>query len=534
MKQTTLALLILMTACIQFLFSQSNAGVPDFYKTDKVQDIKITFEEENWQYVLDSLRFNGDDYLSATVTINGQILDGAGVQYRNTKSFRTGASRNSFNIQLDHSIEKQNLDGYSSIKLSNALRDPSMVREVLGYEIARSYMPAPWANYARLTVNDKYYGLFVNIESVQDPAFRKRYFNSKNNAFFKPNEVLKNEDVDGCKNNIYGSLQYDESPKCYANNFEKLSEHGTKELINLAKMLNQSPERIESVLNVDMTLWMHAFNNVMVNLSSYAGNNSINYFLYKDKQGKFIPIVKDLNLAFGSFKNTGQGSDMKTRHLYSLDPLLHVDNPTKPLISKLLANDHYKKLYVSHMRSILYDYFENGKYLERAKELQSLMRVDFINDPSRFYDSNDLNNSFTKVIGKRSKIPGLEWLMSKRTDFLKKHPSLAVSPSEIKDIAVATRKPMSVKHVDNFKISAHVGQFPKKVTLMYRFSDKKDFMSVSMDGSGNGNFEATVTPKNGERGIDYYIVAENAGMISYSPPNYMWEYHHTTLEELNK
>ncbi len=534
MKQTILTLLFFLTACIQILLSQSNASVPDFYKTDKVQDIKITFEEDSWQYVLDSLRFNGDDHLIATVEINGQKFEGAGVQYRGTKSFRTGSPRNPFNIQLNHTDKNQNLDGYTTLKLSSALRDPSLVREVLGYEIARTYMPAPWANYARLTVNGEYYGLMVNIESVQDPAFRKRYFDSKRNAFFKANEVLKNEDVEGCKNNIYGSLQYDESPKCYHNNFEKLSESGTNELINLAKILNQSPDKIESALNVDATLWMHAFNNVLVNLSSYSGNRSVNYYLYKGKRGQFTPVIWDMNLAFGSYKNTGGGSDMKTRHLYSLDPLLHADNPTKPLISKLLANSHYKKLYLSHMRTILYDYFENGKYLERAKELQGMIKIDVINDPSKFYEIDDFNNSMEKVIGKRSKIPGLEWLMSKRTDFLKKHPSLAVSPSEITDVSVATRQPMSIKHVDNFKITAHVGQFPKKVTLMYRFSEAKEFTSANMVANADGKFEVTVSPRNGERAIDYYIVAENAGMISYSPPNYMWDYHHTTLEELNK
>lgn len=534
MKHTIFTMFLFLTACIQTLVSQSSMAVPDFYKTDQVQDIKVTFDEDKWQYILDSLRFNGDGYLVGTVEINGEKFDGVGVQYRGTKSFRTGGNRNPFNLQLDYTDKNQNLSGYTNIKLSNALRDPSMVREVLGYEIARTYMPAPWANYARLTVNGTYYGLMVNIESVQDPAFRKRYFGGSGNAFFKANEVLKNEDVAGCLNNIYGSLQYEEPAKCYANNFEKLSEHGTKELIELTKVLKESPEKIEPLLDVDVTLWMHAFNNVLVNLSSYSGNHSVNYYLYKGMDGKFRPIIWDMNLAFGSYKNIGEGSDLKTRQLSSLDPLLHADNPTKPLISQLLSNPQYKKLYLSHVRTIVYDYFENGKYLERATELQQKIRVDLINDQNKFYELSDIDDSLEKVIGKHSKIPGLEWLMSKRADYLKKHPDLAVFPCEIKDVSVTTRTPMSVKQVDNFQISAQIGQFPKKVTLMYRFDESKPFASVNMTDTGNGKFEVTVTPKNGERSIDYYIIAENASLFSYSPANYMWEYHHTTLEELNK
>ncbi len=534
MKQTIFTLFFFLTTCVQFLISQEMSSIPDFYKTDKIQDIKITFADDNWPYTLDSLRYNGDGFLLGTVEINGQAFEAAGIQYRGTKSFRTGARRNPFNIRLDYTNKGQNLAGYTSLKLSSALRDPSMVREVLGYEIARDYMPAPYANYTKLTINGEYYGLFVNIESVQDPAFRKRYFGNATNAFFKANEVLQNDNIAGCKNKIYGSLQYDESPKCYANNFIKLSEHGTKDLINLTKTLNQNTKEIEASLNVDATLWMLAFNNVLVNLSSYSGNKSVNYFLYQDNKGKFTPIIWDMNLSFGSYKNIGTGSDIKTRQLSSLDPLLHSNNSTKPLISKLLANPHYKKLYVSHLRTILFDHFTNEQYLERSKELQQMIKIDLINDQNKFYEISDFENSLNKVIGRRSKIPGISWLMSKRSNYLKKHPQIAVFPSQINNVEVATRERMSSKQVTSFKITTNVGQFPKKVTLMYRIGRKGDFVSMNMASNENGDFEAIVTPKNGKRSIDYYIIAENASMISYSPANYMWEQHHTTLEEINK
>ncbi|HRF40565.1 MAG TPA: CotH kinase family protein, partial [Saprospiraceae bacterium] len=95
------------------------------------------------------------------IVVNGQNIEDAGVRYRATRSFQPGGSRNGLDILLNHVDANTNYQGYSSIKLSSALRDPSMVREVLGYEIARQYMPAPKANYARVTINGKLYGLFV-------------------------------------------------------------------------------------------------------------------------------------------------------------------------------------------------------------------------------------------------------------------------------------------------------------------------------------------------------------------------------------
>ena len=534
MKQAILALFVFLTFCLQISFSQNNAEAPDFYKTDQVQDIKITFKQENWKYTLDSLRFNGDEFMEGVVEINGQKFEGAGIQYKDLKSFQTGSNRNAFNIQLDYKKEGQNIDGYSSIKLSNALRDPSMVREVLGYEIARNYMAAPFANYARLTVNGDYYALLVNIESVEDAAFRKRFFGNANNAFFKPLHTLKNEGNEGCKKKIYGSLEQDRKEVCFLNNFELLSNSGTKELMQLTNTLNQAADGIESILDVDATLWMHAFNNVLVNLNSYAGNHSVNYYLYANEKGQFTSILGDLNLALGSYKNVGGGSDLKTRQLFSLEPMLHADNDLKPLISKLLANPYYKKLYTSHVRSINTDYFVNGQYKKRTAELQRLIHVDFINDPGRTYKLEDFNNSTNKIVGKNSKIPGIEWLMEKRADYLKSHPQISVSPSKIKDIDLVGRQPLSNKRVSNFTITANVGQFPKKVTLMYRLAGQNGFKTMSMESKGDGEFQAIVTPTNGEKSMDYYIMAENASMISYSPANYMWEQHHTSLDELNK
>ena len=544
MKQTALLLLFFLTFGLQNAISQDNAAAAaDFFSTDKVQDIKITFPQEKWSYFLDSLRFNGDGLLEAEVEINGRKFEKAGVRYRGFKSFTPGASRNPLHIVLNHQNPDQNIQGYTTLKLSNALRDPSMVREVLGYEIARSYMPAPKANFARVTINNKYYGLLVNVESVDERPFLERYFSAgDDNAFFKVNQDAGERNIEGCKSNIYGSLEYDKQPACYENNFDKISEHGSKELMELARILNEDPAKIESVLNVDVTLWMLAFNNITVNLSSYSGQHSVNYYLYQDTDGRFYPVIWDLNLAFGSFKNIGSGSDLKLKALQELDPLLHADNVTKPLISQLLENPDYKKAYLSHLRTILQDYFVSGKYEERAKQLQSLIRTDFINDQNKYYEIAEFDKSLAETIGKKSKIPGVVELMSKRTAYLKTHPELAVFPPDITNVEVEARKKLSSKMMEQFHITAKVDKFPKRVVLFYRLDGKGEFSPVTMqddgkndDGTANNSiYGITIVPQNGEQSIEYYIMAENPGLVSYSPAAYMWEKHKTTLEELNK
>lgn len=531
---------LLFVLVIQGISAQSDdqAG---FYDVNSIQDVKIKFSGSSWQNTLDSLRYNGDGLMLCQVEINGQPFNNVGIRYRGTKSFSPGGKRNALHIKLDYINKNQSYQGYSTIKLSNALRDPSMVREVLSYEIARNYMPAPKANYARVHINDEMYGLFVNVEAISE-NFLNNQFGSHENAFFKVNQNAGEETPAGCQNKIYGSLEYEANANCYLNNFEMNSENGWDDLIEFTRILNEKPNEVSKVLNVDRTLWMLAFNNVLVNLSSYSGQNSVNYYLYKDGSGQFNPIIWDLNLSFGSFKNAGIGSDLKLKQLQELDPLLHADNPRKPLIYNLLQNENYKKIYLSHVRTIVNDHFINGSYEQKARTYQDLIREDFGKDPSQRYEASDLAVSLSKTIGKRSKIPGIVELMSKRAKYLFKHPSLAVFPPEISEVQVLGREKFSSTPVGTFRVTAKIERFPKRVKLMYRLGSDEVFKSEAMmddgkhnDGAANdGIFGAVIVPQNGERSIQYYIVAENATLMEFSPSNYMWDVHSTTLEALNK
>ncbi len=541
MKHFSLSLFFLLFGGLQIAIAQTKPAPTDLFATEKVQDINVSFKQANWSYYLDSLRFNGDGLLPAVVELNGQKYENAGVRFRGFKSFAPGTPRNPLHIVLDIKDKAQTYQGYHVLKLSNTLRDPSMLREVLGYEIARSYMPAPKANYAKVTINGKYYGLMANVESVNEEQFLSRYFASTDNAYFKANQDAGPSPA-GCKNNLFGSLEYDKQVSCYENNFEKISEHGTKELMELARILNEDPDKIETVLNVDVTLWMLAFNNIIVNLSSYSGQHSVNYYLYQDDDGRFFPILWDLNLAFGSFKNIGTGSDLKLKALQELNPLLHIDNTTKPLISKLLEDPNYKKIYLSHLRTIMQDWFISGKFEKRAKELQAGIRKEVVADPNKYYTIADFDVSLAKTVGKKSKIPGLLELMTRRTAFLKTHPELSVFPPDVLEVQVEGRKPLSNQKVEQFHITAKVDKYPRRVELFYRLDGKGPFSQVTMldngkydDGTANNNvFGVTIVPQNGEQSIEYYILAENPGLVSYSPANYMWEKHKSTLEALNK
>ena len=181
MKKILLALIAILPLTV---FAQGGKTARPLFDKKTIGEIRLSLPSKNWVDALDSMRIYGMGMMAGTVVVDGVQHDGAGVRFRGDKSYQTGLKRNPFTIRLNHTDPEANHQGYTSIKLSSALRDPSMVREVLFYEIAGKYMPASQANYTKLYVNEEYVGVFINVESI-DKQFLESNFGSSKNAFFK-------------------------------------------------------------------------------------------------------------------------------------------------------------------------------------------------------------------------------------------------------------------------------------------------------------------------------------------------------------
>ena len=198
-----------------------------------------------------------------------------------------------------------------------------------------------------------------------------------------------------------------------------------------------------------------------------------------------MPIVTHLNLAFGSFKNTGSGSDLGIRQMIQLDPLLHSDNPSMPLISRLLSNDLYKKQYLSHMSTIVNDHFKGESFKEKTTALQQEILSPLMEDVNKYYPTSDFLRSKEEIIGKKSRIPGSVDFMTKRASFLKMNPAFTFRPPAIAEVEVKRRERFSSKRVSDFEIQAKIGKFTKKVHVYYRFADGDTFKMAEMKDNGS-------------------------------------------------
>ncbi|MFN0034197.1 MAG: CotH kinase family protein [Saprospiraceae bacterium] len=521
--------------------SMNNPTARPLFDKKTVGEIRLTLPTADWVNVLDSMRIYGPGTLTGSAIIDGSRYEEASIRFRGDKSYAKGLKRNPFSVKLNTTNAEQNHQGYTSIKLSAAVRDPSMAREMLFHEIASKYMPASQAAYTKLYVNEEYVGVFVNVESIDKQFFETNYGGSRG-AIFKAGVDGKPENLPAtCKQNIFGSLEYEDNLDCYKGNFEMDSRGGWTELQELTRRLAQEPSNVGQVLDVDRALWMLALNNVMVNLNSYSGNYSVNYYLYRDGNNRFQPLHWDLNLAFGSYKNTGSGSDLDLRALQNLDPLLHADNLYKPLVSQLLKDPLNRKIYLAHIRQINDDNFVNGAYQKRAQELRGMIVVPFSDDKNKTYSYDDFQRSLNETVGKKSKIPGLTELMGKRSRYLKTHPELTKLPPAVSDVLVQGRGKFENQKLNVFAVSARADKYALRMYLYYRLSDKDAYTMIPMSeentpglAAGVKAFSAQVEAKNSDAVLDYYILAENVGAAGFMPANYTKQPYKIKLSELNK
>jgi hypothetical protein len=379
------------------------------------------------------------------------------------------------------------------------------------------------------------------VESI-DKQFLTTHYGSSDGSFFKAGVDYKPATPADCKQGLFGALEYEANLDCYKGNFEMNSVSGWNDLKELTRVLKTDPAAASRMLDVDHVLWMHALNNVMVNLSSYTGNQSINYYLYKDPNGRFQPILWDLNLAFGSYKNTGRGSDLDLKGLQELDPLLHEGNEYKPLISQLLKDPLYRKIYLSHVRQINQDHFLSGSYEKRAQELQGSIMVQVNDDPNKYYSQDDFQRSLRETVGRKSKIPGIVELMSRRSKLLKGNAELSSLPSIVSEVKVQGRGKFENQPITDFRVTARADRFPKNMYIYYRLNagDAFQVMPMTLEPSkdmpaGVKEFAVQIDGKgNREAQLEYYILAENAGSVTFEPRDYTLKTFKIKLSDLNK
>lgn len=530
---------LIIIALFFFAANAFSLAAQDLYDPANITTIEITFAESNWDQLLDDFYAAGNgERLSGTVKINGVSFDSVGIRYRGGSTYDPANAKNPLSIKLDY-VKTQNYDGVEVLKLSNGAKDPSFLREVLTFEIARNYMEAPRANYASVYINGNFHGVFSNIESINSLFFANRFQIGPDNSRFDCNPAYDFNDPQpnppfGCTSGHGANLEYlGSGTACYFDHYEMQSPAGWEDLIAMASTLKNDPANAGAVLDLDRFIWMAALNSLLVNFDSYLGANARNYFIAKADNGHFVPAVDDMNESFGRFPWATipqAGDPQPPLGFYTeFDPFFGGGEDTKPLLKAIFNNPTWKRMYVAHLRTMMAEMFTNGWMGQRAEELQSLIGDELMSDANHFYTHDEflenLNNTVVDSYDGQDAY-GLLPLMDGRIAYLQGLPELQATPPAIGDYHTSPEVPTPGTAIT---LTATVSN-AATVYLGYRDNIKEVFALAQMfddgahgDGAaGDGVYGASVSV--GAGGLEYYFYAENADAGVFLPQRAEFEF----------
>ncbi|MBI5388184.1 MAG: CotH kinase family protein [Verrucomicrobia bacterium] len=266
------------------------------YASNVLRTVFLEFENADWEKELEA--FHGTDIdVPAKLTVDGRNYSDVGVHFRGASSYMMLGSgrKRSLNLSLDLVHPNQNVGGYRTLNLLNSHGDPTFLRTVLYFDIAREYLPAPKANLLRVVINGESWGVYVSVQQF-NKDFVQEWFGTKKGARWK---------VPGSPRGRGSLASLGDDVAAYRGIYEIKSKEDPKswaDLIKLCRVLNEtSPDKLEAaltpLLDIDGALKFLALENALINNDGYWVRTS-DYDIYQEEKGRFHLLPYDANETF--------------------------------------------------------------------------------------------------------------------------------------------------------------------------------------------------------------------------------------------
>jgi hypothetical protein len=364
----------------------------------------------------------------------------------------------------------------------------------------------------RVVINGENWGVYASVQQFNKDFLKEFYGSSKGTRWKVPGRPnadsglrYTGEDLAAYKQRYEIKSKDEETPWLALKNLCRVLDETPTE---------QLPEAIEPILDVEGVLWFLANDVAVVNSDGYWTRAS-DYSIFLDEHGVFHIVPYDMNEAFiaghggppgGGGGRDGGGRGGRDRQGPpggeanrprpgrqdgppigrdgpppgerlpgidgpgiagpapgergprgpgasgpNLDPLVGLDDPNKPLRSKLLAVPQYRQQYLENLRSIAYYGMEPQAMEKIVTEYKDLMEAEVKrdtkknstfeafqravavyhneptgNDPEPLRNADDRSNATERV----PQVTSLLEFFAKRRQFLLTHPAIAALPGE--------------------------------------------------------------------------------------------------------
>ncbi len=384
----------------------------------KMASIELEMPEETWQDI--TTKASDKKYHECALTINGERFDHVAIRTKGASSLddvkMMKSDRFSFTVKLNKYVKGQKYHGMTKLLLNNNIWDASQMKDAIVYDMCHFIgLPAPLTNYARITLNGKFFGYYLLVEPV-DKHFCTRNYPDEVSSIYKP----------------YHNLAYmGEKMKNYAeiSNYAKVNgDVASMQRVVAALRSVDEGKDIDAHVDVESVMKYMALQTMAVNFDCMTGHNTQNYYLH-EAGGKISLIPWDYNLAWGGYpdedgdfgdrapfdmppgsdqfpmngqfpffglpENPGARSKEEVSKIvnFPIDTPFSGDLSKRQFFLKLLANEQYKVRYYHYLKVLCNQYVLGGGFSKTLTKINGEMAKVAGTEPNAFYTNEQFHKA---------------------------------------------------------------------------------------------------------------------------------------------
>lgn len=417
------------------------------FDTSSILSVNIQMDEADWNDMLENA--TAETYYQCNVEVNGTMFYQVGIRPKGNTSLSAIANddttdRYSFKLEFDHYVDGQTCFGLDKLILNNNYADATNLKEALIYDMYQ-YLGADASlyNYAKISLNGEYWGVYLALEGVED-SFQLRNYGTESGALYKPESMdmgggKAQERPDGMpegaekdfgdggppdapnqtdaaenaepgrrpegaaeqpggmdRNSGGADLNYtDDDLDSYETIWDgavtKTNQADHERVVKALKNIAEGND-LEESMDIDNLLRYLAVHVFSVNEDSLSGTMAHNYYLY-ESDGMLSLIPWDYNLALGGMGGGMPGGSGETEESSGATSV--VNSPIDDAFSgtdffdTLLENETYHSQYEAYLQQLVSEYINGGGFDAFYERVRSQIDELVETDPTAFYSYDE-------------------------------------------------------------------------------------------------------------------------------------------------
>lgn len=400
------------------------------FDTDSVISVNILMDDADWNAMLENS--TAEEYYQCDVEINGTTFYRVAIRPKGNTSLTSIANdpttdRYSFKLEFDHYVDGQTCFSLDKLILNNNYADATNMKEALIYDMYQ-YLGADASlyNYAKLSVNGEYWGVYLALEAVED-SFLLRNYGVQDGELYKPDSMNIGGGKDfgdldlggmtppdrnaapaeqktaaagerpaddfgfgGGKGGFsmsgggadlnYTDDELDSYETIWDGEITSTTKADHKRVVIALKNISEG-NALEDYMDVDNLLRYMAVHVFSVNEDSLSGMMAHNYYLY-EAGGKLNLIPWDYNLAPGGMGRSNDATSVVN------DAIDNAFSGTT-FFDTLMADETCHSQYYAYLQQLVSEYIDGGSFDAFYTRVRSQIDALVESDPTAFYSYDE-------------------------------------------------------------------------------------------------------------------------------------------------